>query len=209
VPKLIVSPSASRPGDIRPNWGVLAELSLALGHDTGISSQPSAFAALTEAVPFYNGITDSDIGGRGIRWQDTPASANAPELGEAPGTGSPKRSAGASLECFGDPVPGALTLSTYRDLWTGPITELNPPLKFLQPQQRVELAVSDAERLGLKAGEETTVSQNGTSLRARVAIRERVPEGVCFLLEGTAEANANALLNGAPVSVRIEKDAAP
>ena len=35
-----VRPSASRPGDIRPNWGVLAELSLALGHDTGISSQP-------------------------------------------------------------------------------------------------------------------------------------------------------------------------
>ena len=65
-----VRPSASRPGDIRPNWGVLAELSLALGHDTGITSQPSAFAALAEAVPFYTGITDSDIGGRGIRWQD-------------------------------------------------------------------------------------------------------------------------------------------
>jgi NADH-quinone oxidoreductase subunit G len=66
-----VRPSASRPGDIRPNWGVLAELSLTLGHDTGVSSQPSAFAALAEAVPFYSGISDSDIGGRGIRWQDT------------------------------------------------------------------------------------------------------------------------------------------
>ncbi len=42
-----------------------------------------------------------------------------------------------------------------------------------------------------------------------MAIRERVPEGVCFLLEGTAEANANALLNGSPVSVQIEKIAAP
>ena len=54
-----VRPSASRPGDIRPNWGVLAELSLALGHDTGVSSQPTAFEALTEAVPFYAGITDA------------------------------------------------------------------------------------------------------------------------------------------------------
>ena len=43
---------------------------------------------------------------------------------------------------------GALTLGTYRDLWAGPITELNPPLKFLQPQQRVELSLADAERLG-------------------------------------------------------------
>ncbi|HEX5374528.1 MAG TPA: molybdopterin dinucleotide binding domain-containing protein, partial [Solirubrobacterales bacterium] len=104
--------------------------------------------------------------------------------------------------------PGALALATYRDLWAGPITELNPPLRFLQPQQRVELSVSDAEKLGLSAGEEVLVSQNGTSLRARVAIRERVPEGVCFLLEGVAEGNANALLNGAPVSVQIEKTAA-
>jgi len=61
----------------------------------------------------------------------------------------------------------------------------------------------------LHAGDPVRVSQNGTSLSARVAIKERVPEGTCFLLEGTAEANANALLNGAPVSVQIEKDAAP
>ncbi len=204
-----VRPSASRPGDIRPNWGVLAELSLALGHDTGISSQPSAFAALANAVPFYEGITDADIGGRGIRWQDTPARANAPEPTEAPGAGSPEHSSEAPAERSGDPAPGALALSTYRDLWAGPITELNPPLRFLAPQQRVELSLADAERLNLKSGDEVDVGQNGTSLRARVAIRERVPEGTCLLLEGTAEANANALLNGNPVSVQIEKIPAP
>ncbi|MGE5283174.1 MAG: NADH-quinone oxidoreductase subunit NuoG [Chloroflexota bacterium] len=202
-----VRSAAARPGDIRPGWGVLAELALALGHDTGVSSQPSAFAALTAAVSFYSGITDSDIAGRGIRWQDTPSRANAPEPGEAPGAGSPKHSSEAPAERLGDPAPGALTLGSYRDLWTGPITELNPPLRFLQPQQRVELSVSDAEQLGLKAGDPVRVSRNETSLGARAAIKERVPEGVCFLLEGVAEGNANALLNGAPVSVRIEKDA--
>jgi anaerobic selenocysteine-containing dehydrogenase len=72
----------------------------------------------------------------------------------------------------------------------------------------VELSVSDAERLGFKAGDPVQVSQNGTSVRTRVAIKERVPEGTCLMLEGVAEDNANALLNGAPVSVRIEKDAA-
>jgi NADH-quinone oxidoreductase subunit G len=200
-----VRPSAARPGDIRPNWGVLAELSLALGHDTGISSQPSAFAALADAVPFYAGITDSDIGGRGIRWQETPARANAPEPAAASGAGSPKHSSEAPAERFGDPAPDALTLATYRDLWAGPITELNPPLRFLSPQQRVELSVSDGQRLGLSSGEEVSVSQNGTSVRARVSIRERVPEGTCLLIEGTAEGNANQLLNGSPVSVQIEK----
>lgn len=105
------------------------------------------------------------------------------------------------------PAPASLTLGTYRDLWVGPITELNPPLKFLTPEQRLELSPADAERLELKGGDEVRVAQNGTSVEARVAIRERVSEGVCFLVEGTEEGNANALLNGAPVSVTIEKTA--
>jgi predicted molibdopterin-dependent oxidoreductase YjgC len=96
-------------------------------------------------------------------------------------------------------------LGTYRDLWAGPITELNPPLKFLAPQQRIELSLADAEKLGLKTGDKVKVAQNGSSLTAHVAIRERVTEGVCFLIEGTAEANANALLNGSPVNVQITK----
>ncbi len=214
-----VRSSASRPGDIRPNWGALAELSLALGHDTGVSSQPSAFAALTSAVPFYSAISDSDIGGRGIRWQETvperAGGADSPDtVPEAPAAStetdsSSRRAASAEAVAPAPPASGSLALSTYRDLWAGPITELNPPLKFLQPQQRVELSVPDAERLGLKAGDPVRVSQNGSSVRARVAIKERMPEGICLMLEGVAEGNANALLNGAPVSVRIEKDAAP
>jgi NADH-quinone oxidoreductase subunit G len=219
-----VRPSASRPGDIRPNWGVLAELSLALGHDTGIDSQPSAFAALTEAIPFYAGITDAEIAGRGIRWQDTDAASSFPApANDAPGNGdvgSPserfaREEQGASGDSNPTPqrrvaseegLPAApLNLGTYRDLWAGPITELNPPLKFLQPQQRVEISPADAERLELHSGDEVSVSQNGASVRARVAIKERVQDGVCFLIEGTAEGNANGLLNGAPVAVEIRK----
>jgi NADH-quinone oxidoreductase subunit G len=221
-----VRPSASRPGDIRPNWGVLAELSLALGHDTGIASQPSAFAALADAVPFYAGISDADIGGRGIRWQDTAPRGNTPEPGKASGTDSPDTQRNAlggstepatesrgvaSAESVPDasPASGSLALSTYRDLWAGPITELNPPLRFLAPQQRVELSIADADRLGLQVNDEVSVAQNDTSIRARVSIKERVPEGTCLLIEGTADGNANQLLNGSPVSVQIEKIPAP
>jgi NADH-quinone oxidoreductase subunit G len=221
-----VRPSAGRPGDIRPNWGVLAELALALGLDTGVTSQPSAFEALTEAVPFYAGITDAEIGGRGIRWQDRDAAAAFPRAGQpagvasadaTPGTGGvtspgapgPARTVSGESTPPGSSTPrpdGAdLRLGTYRDLWVGPITELNPPLKFLQPQQRVEISVGDAERLGLESGHEVRVGQNGTSVTARVQVMERVEEGVCFLVEGVAEGNANALLSGGPVTVAIEK----
>ncbi len=42
---------------------------------------------------------------------------------------------------------------------------------------------------------------NGTGVRARVAIRERVKPGTGFLIEGTAEQNANALTPGEMVEV--------
>jgi NADH-quinone oxidoreductase subunit G len=241
-----VRPSASRPGDIRPNVQVLAELSAALGHDTGVSSQPTAFAALKFAVPFYGSITDESIGGRGIRWQNTPASANLPSPGSKdlgvseasepgsaiPGSGgaagadsadaTPRDSAavsaggsGAPRSVSGESAPTALpnsdpgspklALGTYRDLWAGPITELNPPLKFLTPQQRLEISLADAERLNLKTGDPVRVSQNGSSVDATVQVKERVSEGVVFLAEGTAAGNANALLNGGPVQVEITK----
>jgi NADH-quinone oxidoreductase subunit G len=214
-----VRPSAGRPGDIRPNVLVLSQLAENLGLVTGIDSQPTAFKALTEAVSFYNGIEDSDIGGRGIRWQDTPAATNTPEPSRAPAPGSPdtepearpgnseagdapRRAASADP---GAGAPHALVLGTYRDLWAGPITELNPPLKFLTPQQRVEISSVDAERLNLKSGDEVRVSHNGSSVSAQVHVKERVPAGVVFMAEGVLDGNANALLNGGPVSVQIEK----
>ena len=194
-----VRPSASPQGEIRPNWQVLTELSAALGHDTGISSQPSALAAISAAVPFYAGIDDAAIGGRGVRWQDR---AEASVLGRAEAAPPvPARAGAHPAKASSD----GLRLGTYRDLWAGPITELNPPLRFLEPTQRVELAPADAERLGLRSGEAVRVVKNGASVQARVEIRERVQQGACFLIEGTAEGNANALLNGGPVEVEIAK----
>ncbi len=195
-----VRPSASRPENVLPNIIVLSELAAKLNLDTGIDSQPTAFAALTETVSFYRGIEDSDIGGQGIRWQD-----RSPELHQIlpllDGESDAVREGGAG-EAFSE---GGLTLGTYRDLWAGPITELNPPLKFLTPRQRLEISSADAQELGLASGDAVRISQNGSALQATVQIKERVPKGVVFMAEGVAESNANALLNGGPVQVEIEK----
>ncbi|MBN9622261.1 MAG: NADH dehydrogenase (quinone) subunit G, partial [Actinobacteria bacterium] len=118
------------------------------------------------------------------RWQDTESASTLP----ASAGGTP------------DSAPG-----TYRDLWAGPITELNPPLKFLKPSQRLELSPEDAARLSLATGDKARVTQGDRSVEATVAIKERVPAGVCFLAEGVAAGNANGLLNGHQVRVEIEK----
>jgi NADH-quinone oxidoreductase subunit G len=191
-----VRPSAGRPGDIRPGYLVLSEICEALGLETGVWSQPSAFEALTAAVPFYADVTDEAIGGKGIRWQDTAAAAKAPAPPAEVHNAGPHSVLVSS---------GGLRLGTYRDLWAGPITELNPPLRFLQPQQRVELSLADAERHGLQTGDRVKVGLEDNFVEAEVVIKERVPEGVCFLAEGVAVGNANALLDWSPTPVEIAK----
>ena len=71
------------------------------------------------------------------------------------------------------------------------MTDRNVALRFLAPEQRVELAPADAERLGLGDGDEVEVRSNGTGVRARVQLRERLRPGAAYLIEGTATDNAN------------------
>jgi len=221
-----VRPSAQRPGEIRGGWHVLAELSAAIGFETGIHAVPEALAEIGRAVPFYAGITDAEIGGRGIRWQDRPA-AEAWEGTRSPvgaaasgttgsgGTTPPPAAPDTPAATVGDPSgaaaePGGgkgLTLGTYRDIWANVTTDLSPALNYLIPAQRLELSVADAERLGLERGDEVAVKSGEHEVTARVAIRSALPEGTCFLMEGTQQGNANVFANGAPAVVEIGKAA--
>jgi NADH-quinone oxidoreductase subunit G len=191
-------PTVPRPREVRAMWQVLAELAARLGHETGIDSAPEALAAIAAEVPFYAGITHEEIGGTGIRWQEREAAAAL--AGE--------RFAGADRYAAPPPAAGeGLRVGTYRDLWAGEVTERNVALRFLAPAQRVELAVADAERLGVATGDEVEVHSNGTSLRARVALRERMLPGTAFLIEGTAAENANALNGARTIEVSRLSDA--
>jgi anaerobic selenocysteine-containing dehydrogenase len=71
--------------------------------------------------------------------------------------------------------------------------------------QRAELSPSDARSLGVSSGDEVDVSAGGESVRATVALRQAVPAGNVFLVEGTAEDNATALTNGVPRTVEVRK----
>ncbi len=201
-------PSIPHPGNTRPGWQVLAELAARLGDETEIDSAPEALAALAAEVPFYAGITPEEIGGQGVRWQDREAATSYLSAG---GTGGAADDASTRAEeaanrlaaAGAPPAPsnGALKLGTYRDLWAAEVTDRSPALRFLAPKQTVEIAPSDAERLGLKQGEEVEARSNGTSVRAKVVIRERMRPGAVFMVEGTVDANANALSGARSIEV--------
>jgi anaerobic selenocysteine-containing dehydrogenase len=96
-----------------------------------------------------------------------------------------------------------LRLGTYRDLWAAEVTERSPALRFLSPKQTLELAPGDAERLGVASGDRVEVRSNGARIGARVALRERIRPGAGFMIEGTADDNANAL--GAAETLKVTR----
>jgi NADH-quinone oxidoreductase subunit G len=212
-------PNIPHPGDVRPGWRVLVELAAALDHETGLDSAPEVFEALAGASQIYAGLTYDEIGGTGIRWQEREAAGSLPPSRREAESASPSTSPGEASADAGEPAVGrrsasgeavpppetngnGIRLGTYRDLWSGEVTERNPALRFLAPEQHLELAPSDAERLELEHGQPVAVSSNGHSIEARVAIRDRMRPGAGFLIEGTAENNANLLAGAETVEVR-------
>jgi NADH-quinone oxidoreductase subunit G len=119
-------PAIARPGQVRAEWQVLAELARRVGLDLSVHSGPMASAQLFGAVPFYAGLTLDEIGGRGVRWQEREAaSALAAPAGE------PARDDGKLAA-----VPiDAEALASYRSLWDAPEVRFSPTLQFLYPAE--------------------------------------------------------------------------
>ncbi len=192
----------AHPGDVRAGWSVVADIARRVGLDLEVLTSPMAFAQLASAVPFYEGITLEEIAGRGVRWPERPE-ASAMPVGERPVAGEPKTAAatapqtatatGTGTGTGTTAGNGSLKLGRYRSIWASPEVEISPALHYTIAHQQVELAPEDAGRLGIANGETVEVSQNGTRLKGRAAVRTGVPAGVAFLAEGIAADSANVL----------------
>jgi len=183
-------PAIGRPGSldqgVRAGWQVIAEVARRAGHDTGVLAGPMASRQLVDAVPFYNGLTLDRIGGRGVRWPATEAAAAlAPGAWQPMGLTVPPAAGGGE--------EGALRLGTWTSLWAAPEVDLSPALRFMRPRQVVELSPADADRLGVREGDQVEVGGNGTRVRGAARLRAAVPGGSVFLVAGTREEPANAL----------------
>jgi predicted molibdopterin-dependent oxidoreductase YjgC len=146
----------------------------------GVAIPPYPSAVFEElSASAYGGLPFGEVGERApLRgYSETSEHVEAPPLPEPqPAT----------------PPPGAIELLCYRPLFSGAAVERVPELEFQRPAAEIELSRADARRLGVAAGDEVTVSHNGTS----VALRARVRTG---LRQGTAlipEEHAGALRTG-------------
>jgi len=190
-----VRQSVGHPGEVRAAWSVLLALEAAiLEAEVEYLTTPMVTAEIARAVPFYAGMTLEEIGGRGVRWGLREA---AVALGDAP---LPDDEPEAPPE-----LADGLRLGTRPTLWSGSAVRHAPVLSFLAPRQQAEFSGEDARRLDLRPGDEVTVAVNGTRVRAEARMRDRLPPGSVFLVEGTREDNATALTNGSPRVVEVSK----
>jgi NADH-quinone oxidoreductase subunit G len=180
-------------GEVRPGWWVLTEIAAACGLDTGVQRAGDAFAQLVAAVPVYEGLTLEEIGGHGVRWPERPQAQSMALSADGPLDTDPAHPPEAASVETGASSNGHLRLGTYRPIWASPECEISPALKFLIPEQQVELSPGDAQRLGILHGENVVVAQNGTRLNAKAFVRSAVPAGSAFLADGLAADSANIL----------------
>jgi NADH-quinone oxidoreductase subunit G len=179
-------------GEVRAGWRVLAELCERAGAGVEVDSAPAVHALVTEAVPFYAGVTYGEIGGRGVRWQEREAAAAAPAaaLPDTPLEAPPA-------------LPDGLRLGAVPALFASATVEHSPSLRFLVPDQRVELSPEDARRLGIAAGDEVVVAAGERSVRGRAALRSAVQPGSVFLRRTLDADSADALTDGVPKAVEV------
>jgi NADH-quinone oxidoreductase subunit G len=207
------------PNEVRPGWWVVSEIAKRCGIDLAVLTSSMAFQQLVDAVPFYDGLTLEEIGGRGVRWPAREAASKMPAVGENPPiarviaqSSSENPHATPDGGAANDDARGAtggaspngattLRLGLFRPIWAAPEVEISPILKYTIARQQAELSPEDARRLGVSSGDPVVVAQNGTSITAPAVVRSGVPEGTVFMATGLAADSANSLAQ-AVVEVR-------
>jgi NADH-quinone oxidoreductase subunit G len=149
--------TAEPPGPDELEW--LAQLASRFDVTLAPHAAP-VFAEVSERC--YAGLSFAEIGERAAlrAYERAPAHTDEPALPEPHVAG------------------GGLRLVCYKPLFSGPAVERVEELQFQRPQAEVELSRTDAERLGIKTGDEVTVSGGGASVTLRARIGKNVHPGV-------------------------------
>ncbi|HWJ49931.1 MAG TPA: NADH-quinone oxidoreductase subunit NuoG [Solirubrobacteraceae bacterium] len=122
-------PAIARPGEVRAEWQVLAELAGRVGLDLDVLTGSMASQRVFDAVPFYAGLTLEEIGGKGVRWQERDAASSFPAASVEP-------SSAGTPEIVPTPAD-LLQVAGFRSVWDAPEVEFSPALEFLFPRREL------------------------------------------------------------------------
>jgi len=180
------------PGEARSDGAILTSLAGKLGSTLAFTGSAAIFAEIGKEVPAYAAFNYNEIGPQGVIWGGEtlqPASRKLVAVaGGVAADGDFKLVTGSALYHSG-------TISTRAK---GPTAVLS--------EAYLELCREDAAELKVADGDLVKVSGNGTELKLKAKVGNRLPKGVVFAPYHFAEAQVNRLYKGeAVIPVKLSK----
>ena len=180
------------PGEARSDGAILTSLAGKLGSSLAFTGSAAIFAEIGKEVPAYAAFNYNEIGPQGVVWGGEtlqPASRKLVAVaGGVAADGDFKLVTGSALYHSG-------TISTRAK---GPTAVLS--------EAYLELCREDAAELKVADGDLVKVSGNGTELKLKAKVGNRLPKGVVFAPYHFAEAQVNRLYKGeAVIPVKLSK----
>lgn len=198
-----VRPAVPPPGQARDDWSIISALATRMGVPMEYADAEAVFGEISRMTPSYAGISYPRIDAEGLVW---PCPTN-----DHPGT--PVLHVGKFTSGLGkfhvvEFLPPAetpddnfpFTLTTGRLLYhyhTGTMTMKSDDLNERAPECRIEIADSDASRLGVANGEMLSIRSRRGTIQARATLTPSIMPGTVFIPFHFAAAAANRLTHAA------------
>ena len=189
------------PGEARPDWEVICDLSTRIGFPMRYSSAEEIFDEFRRLTPSYAGLTYERMGDLGVLWpcptEDHPGTSVlfVKDFPSGKGKFVPVDYLPPQEEPDQD-YPFVLNTGRLLEHWhTGTMTRRSSALSALQPEANVEVHPEDARRLGVSSGSWVRVSSRRGELELKVRVADRTPPGSVFIPFHFREAPANILTN--------------
>ncbi|MEW6115083.1 MAG: molybdopterin dinucleotide binding domain-containing protein, partial [Thermodesulfobacteriota bacterium] len=223
---LRVRKAVDPPGDAKPDWQIICELSTKFGLPMSYESPDEIFQEIAKVTPSYAGLSYERLEKGGIPWPCPSA--------DHPGTPvlhKERFTRGKGLfhaieyrppeELVDAEYPFQLTTGRFFPHYhTGTMTRNSPTLDREMPEGYVELHPEDARELGLKNNDQAKIVSRRGEVVSKVLLTDLVEKGTIFMSFHFMEANANVLTNPAldPIckipefkvcAVRVENIQAP
>ena len=187
-----VRPGIPSPGEARTDGEIFSALAAKLGCSVTFTGPEAVFAEIGKIATAYAEFNFNEIGPQGVVWGGEILQPACKKVVAVTG---------------GSSVKGDFQLVTGSALYhSGTVsTKAKGPMAVL-PEPYLEVSREDAKALSVVDGDLVKVAGNGTELKLKVKVGNRLPKGVVFAPYHFAEANVNRLYKGEPViAVTVSK----
>lgn len=188
------------PGEARPDWQIICEVSRRLGYEMSYENSQQIFAEISNLTPSYGGISYERLEKGDLQWPCPTPDHNGTKFlhkdkfGRGLGLFSPIEYR-PSEELPDVDYPFLLTTGRrYAHYNVRSMTGRCPSLQMEMGEPLTQINFKDAEKLGIRTGDPIRITSRRGEVVSNARPGDIVPEGSIFMDFHFAHANSNLLL---------------